>query len=411
MKKWLPLFCIVIASCALFSCAKDSLAPFSERGTLVKPESRGGTSSLRYSHVLILYSEGYNNLMTSLDGNIDAVCEGYVPTSASDKALVVFSHGSATNYDYSTPTSPVLYRIYKEGSQAVRDTLLVYPSGSVSVDVDFMRGVLSEIRSRFPSTSYGMLYSSHGTGWLPKTYTSMENRGWTFSAEASEQSIGAQYPPKDCLSLDIDEFASAVPFKLDYIIADACLMGGVEVLYQWRDICERLVASPGEILSEGIDYAHLTSRLLEGDTPDLEAVCEDFYHLYADKGSYVTVAMYDCTKADLLVEPCRAIFAAHRDEIASLDPDSVQGFNYSYDVHFDFRDVLVQLGSSEQELEAVDAALSEAVIYKKSSEKFFSNTIRSYSGLSMFIPSTDRWPRLTESYASVLWNIDTQYTQ
>ena len=71
--------------------------------------------------------------------------------------------------------------------------------------------------------------------------------------------------PTVAYETDIREIADLLPFKLDYIIFDACFMGGVEVAYQFKDKCRYMCFSQTEILSDGMDYTTMISDLLEGN--------------------------------------------------------------------------------------------------------------------------------------------------
>ena len=401
--RWTIIAAVILA---LTSCVKDT-DPF-DNSVPSRSADRKGVSGLYFDKLMILYSEGYNNLMSYLDNNFDQLCEGYIPGKWENNAIVVFSHASVNRSDWETDTEPVVFRIYKHYDKVVRDTVLVYPKETMSVDTTFMKQVLNDIRDKYPSDSYGMVYTSHGTGWLPKNYKKSDETGLL-----AVTGIGAQfdgpYGGYTYYQLDIDEFKAALPYHLDYIVMDACLMGGVEVVYEWRDLCDYLVASPGEVLAEGFDYINISRRLLEGDTPDLVGVCEDYYNMNKDNGD-ATVGLYDCSKITALAQACVPIFENHRANVLSLRPSQVQSFNYSYQYHFDFRDILVKLGATDEELAPVDAALADLVIYKNATEEFLNNHIATYSGLSMFLPTTS-WPVLNGRYKSTSWNQATGFVK
>ncbi|MBO4466061.1 MAG: hypothetical protein J5748_05225 [Bacteroidales bacterium] len=405
---------LAAAILALSSCLGD-LVPFDNSGPSKKAE-REGMPGLHFDKMMILYSEGYNNLQGSLDKNINELCEGYIPPKWGNDAIVVFSHASVNSSDWATDTEPVVFRIYEQYGEVVRDTVFRYPAESVSVEKEFMKKVLGDIKDRYPSDSYGMVYTSHGTGWIPKDYKKTSE---TFSAKP--MGIGAEfdgtYPSYTYIQLDIDEFREAIPFHMDYIVMDACLMGGVEVVYEWRDICDYLAASPGEVLTVGFDYYKLSERLLKGDEPDLVGICTDYYEMNAidrnqdgRQDGDATIALYDCSKIEALAQACVPIFEAHRSALATIKTSQVQSFNYTYKYHFDFRDILVKLGATPSELVPVDAALDELVLYKNATEDFLGNHISTYSGLSMFLPVSS-WPKLNDCYKSTSWNQATGFVK
>ena len=400
--RWSVIFALLLA---LTSCVKD-LNPFDSYGSGEGRAERKGTSGLHFDDVMILYSEGYNDLTGFLDTNFDQLDEGYIPGRYENKAIVVYSHAAVDRWNWQTKTEPVIFRVYKQYDKVVRDTVLTYPAESVTLTTEFMKGVMTDIKDKYPSDSYGLVYTSHGMGWIPKDYKKSEE----FSVA---KSVGAQYDGATSSytinQLDLDEFAAALPYHLDYIVMDACLMGGVEVVYEWRDLCDYMVASPGEVLADGFDYQNLTRRLLGGDEPDLVGVCDDYYNMNLNGGD-ATVGLYDCSKIEALAQACIPIFEAHRDNLFNISVSSVQSFNYSYDWHFDFRDILVKLGATEEELGPVDAALAELVLYKKATDYFFYNPVTTYSGLSMFLP-TNRWKSLNQRYKSTSWNIATGFVK
>ncbi|MBO4605765.1 MAG: hypothetical protein J5667_04425 [Bacteroidales bacterium] len=402
--RWTVLIAAVIL--AFCSCNRD-LVPFDNNGPS-KRAGREGVSGLHFDKVMILYSEGYNNLRGFLDENFDQLCTGYVPGRWDNDAIVVFSHASVDRSNWTTDVEPVVFRIYKHYDQIIRDTVFVYPAETISVDTAFMKKVLNDIKDKYPSDSYGLVYTSHGTGWIPKDYKKSDE----FSL-SMRRSIGAQYdgPYSNyiCYQMDIDEFKKALPYHLDYIVMDACLMGGVEVVYEWRDLCDYLIASPGEVLADGFDYVNIARRLLSGEKPDLLGVCEDYYNMNVPNGD-ATVGLYDCSKIEALAEACAPIFEAHRDRIMNVSPSQVQSFNYSYQYHYDFRDILVKLGATDEELAPVDAALADLILYKNATEFFLGNHIITYSGLSMFLPTTS-WAKLTERYKSTSWNVATGFVK
>ena len=399
-------FILAAVLLALSSCGKD-LEPFDQNGPSRRAE-REGVTGLHFDKLMILYSEGYNDLRNYLDENFNQLCQGYIPGKWDNNAIVVFSHSSVSRTDWETDTEPVVFRIYEHYGEVVRDTVFKYPAETVSVDTTFMKRVMTDIKDKYPSDSYGLVYTSHGTGWIPKDYKKDDEYKLNVARSVGVQ-IEGTYTNHSYHQLDIEEFRKALPYHLDYIVMDACLMGGVEVVYEWQDLCDYLVASPGEVLADGYDYVNLSKRLLEGDKPDLLGVCEDYYKMNEEDGD-ATVGLYDCSKIEALAQACAPIFEAHRENILTIKPSQVQSFNYSYQYHFDFRDILVKLGATEDELATVDAALEDLVLYKNATEYFLSNHITTFSGLSMFLPTTS-WTKLNERYKSTSWNKATGFVK
>ena len=121
---------------------------------------------------LLLYSAGYNNLSPVLKDDIDDICSGYLPEGYSfNDNLLVFAHHTVSDYNYRDEVQPCLIRIYRDRDGiAVRDTVRTWPEGTSAVDPETLRSVLEYVRDNYPSEEYGMIFSSHATGWLPPNF-------------------------------------------------------------------------------------------------------------------------------------------------------------------------------------------------------------------------------------------------
>ena len=395
MKKSTLAFILSIA--LLSACNPDSFSPFPNLGGEV-PER--GVEELEYEKLLILYLEGYNNLTFDIQKNISEFSQGYLPKKSDKQAVLVYSHNAVSKVDWHTKTEPVIYRMYTHYGEVIRDTLFRFPADEVALRPEVLRKSLNFIRKNFPSASYGMLFSSHASGWIPKAYTLK-------SEDMSPFSVGAEYDNSTSINkeynLDITEFAEAIPMHLDYIVFDCCLMGGVETNYVLRNCTDKIVASPTEVLSEGFDYLGLGERLLREGEADLIGVCEDYYSKCAD--SYATVALYDCSYMDELADKCKSIFGNHPNQVLEVKSSEVQSYNFSFDYHYDFRDIIAKMGASQEELADLDETMEKLVIYKKSTPRFINVTIEAerYSGMSMYLPRKG-WNELNDYYMDTDWN-------
>ena len=371
--------------------------------------------------VLLLYSAGYNSLRGYLKDDLEDLAEGYVPQDGfKDDILLVLSHLTAKSGDYKTPTAPVLYRLTTNRSgKVVADTLLRLTPGPVTKK-ETLQLVLTYVHDRFPAQSYGMVFSSHASGWLPPGYYANPEEKYadTIIWEAPRRKLSysgpaAVYWPEpdegpavksigqeqiDALSyeLTLREFASAFPMHFDYILIDACLTGGVEVAYEFRDICDGIGFSQAEVLAEGFDYKKITQHLLKNETPDPVAVCRDYFTYYdAQKGSFrsATISFVDCAKLDPLAEVCKTLFAKYRSSLSTLDHTLVQNFGrkiqgYDRGWYFDLKDVFTKAGATQEDLDALQQALDGCIVYKAATPKLLGTIpINAFSGLTVHLPA------------------------
>lgn len=399
---WIPVaavFAVVLASC--------------ERLEPVEP--------LRDRKVLVMYSCGYNNLSGNLAEDISLLCKDAPPATFSKfYKLLVFSHKTASFGNYTTPTHPVLIDVYKDmHGSVVMDTVKVYPETMVGASSEAVGTVLSDIVGMYPSAEYGMVMSSHATGWLPEHYY---NGGSSGGALFSVNNAVMMYAPPLVKSMcshygvkngqvfsdreiGIVDFASAIPVHLKYLVLDMCLMGGVECAYEFRNITDFLAVSPTEILSDGIEYGNLLKRLLYSDVPDVRGVCEDYFNYYSDKNSSATISLVDCRNMEPFAAVCAHLFEKYRSGIDNVNQNTVQrywrdGKHWFYDL----RDILVNAGVSAADLAAFDDTMASCVLYNEATPKFLEIPIRTHCGLSMYLPKMDSNAELRAFYGGLAWN-------
>lgn len=373
-----------------------------------------------YEHVLVYCALGYNNLSDNLVTNFNDILTDILPGFSSDKAILAFCHNTGEG-GYTTPNSPVLVRLYRNrDGHALADTIKTYDSGMASASKESLRLALEDILSQFPARHYGMVFSSHGTGWLPGNYSSSSERtsvrglppgpdpAWPLTKAIGNQYSGSGRNP-EVHWIELQDFADAIPMKLDYLILDACLMGTVETAYELKDVCDRLIVSPTEILAAGMVYNTLSWDMFSGREPALETYCKKYYDYYdAQSGSYrsATVALVECDRLDALADAFGAIVDAHRDHLTVNLTNTVQKYYYGSSplrFFYDLRDLADQLGASAAEMQRLDDALSAAIPYHAETPSFFDLQLERCCGLSVYIPEPSR-PRLNAYYRTLSWN-------
>ena len=353
--------------------------------------------------VLLFYAAGLNNLSYDINDNINKMLNGYVPGPKSDAVLLVFSNLAKGN----KLISPSLTRITKDRyGKITRDTLMTMTPGTLAADANTLRTVLDNIMETYPGKQYSMIFSSHSTGWLP---AGKKIEPEFFNNKVSPTAIGNEYEPgttRHTYEIDLKDFADAIPAQMEFIIFDSCLMGGVEVAYQLRDKCGKVIFSPTEVISEGFDYSQTTKYILKQDIPDLQGICKDYYNLYNSKtGDWqsATISLVDCRKTEELASVCRDIFASHRDKLDTLDPVRIQCYGRMYEhlFFYDLGDIIRHLDVSKEESEKFDRAISDCVIYKAATENFIGMPITEFCGLSSYVTNK----KVHDSYYRTLdWN-------
>lgn len=405
-------------------------------------DNEGGNSTDRGTNrdtrkVLLLYSAGFNSLSSYLKEDIEELSGGWLPSQRrADDLLLVYSHLPVSKGEYSVKTSPVLFRMYsRTDGTVIRDTLVRYEPGTISSSAGQLNEVLSYVKDNFPAKSYGLLVSSHATGYLPNGFYRMPDK-YTFSEGMMHshgsrrhrmsvpvpyvepehdpgmpevKSIGEDVADGMSHEMDIRDFAEAIPMKLEYILFDACLMGGVEVAYELAGKCDKIGFSQAEVLAEGFNYSTLSSHLLGNrQESDPQSVCEDYFSQYEIQTGVMqsaTISMVDCGKMENLASLCKGMFEKYSDKLSSMKPGNVQRFyRSSHHWFYDLESILANAGISESELESLHKALDECIIYKGATPKFMNEfTISTFCGLSMYLPSNGH-SELDKYYKTLKWN-------
>ena len=352
--------------------------------------------------VMILYEAGYNTLSSAIKSNIRQLKEGYLPgKDRNDDVILVFSHLAVKGgQDYYTEfNAPTLVRLYEQYGEVQADTLKVWPLDTSIANKEMVTEVFNWIREEFPAAGYGAIMASHATGWLPKGYfsnawdrtgttsTSWSPRRRTFGVDCT----GAN--KNNVEEIEIKDLAAAIPYKLDYILFDACLMATVEVIWELRNVASYLAVSPCEIPSAGFNYRTMAEHLLKPAVPDLQAVCQDYFDLYKDDNLYgATITMVDCSRLDPLASVCRDLFDRYRSGIRNLNGRKVQVYdrfmgNKTYYAFFDLKDMLREAGATDADLADLQAALDEALVYEAHSSRFISINLERCCGLAVYLPA------------------------
>ena len=428
---------VILFAVVLSSCEKDrfDFSPSGREITVPEPMTRVDSPDVR--NVTMLYSSGFNDLYNSLLGDIMELERGFIPTAQypTDPVLLVFSRNSK-GLDYSRLSAPVLFRMYKRDGKVVRDTLKRWEPGDKASDAAVFGEALTFMYKHYPANGYGLIFSSHATGWLPEGYYQSPSKFENSSFDSSiswlpRLNTAPEYPEIDPMEeprvrsvgrdefsngtfdeMEIPDMVSAIPFKLDYILFDACLMGCVEVAYALREKTDLIGFSQAEVLAAGYNYETITEHLLKRE-PDPVAVCRDYFDFYnSNSGSAqsATISVIDTRKIEGLASLCKELFETYRTPISALNENSgVQGyFRFNRHFFYDLEDILVKAGISETDKARLSEALSQCVVYKAATPRFLSFQIRTHCGLSMFLPSAGgSWIR--DYYRNnVEWNKDTE---
>lgn len=372
------LFCALAMALTLFSCKK---AEMEEIVVVKRPKT------------VLLYMVANNNLSHDAENSISRLQNGYVP--AEEGNLLVYKHCAGMD--------PVLLHIKKgEEGTVVADTAYRFPP-RVSATKSALTQALNVTQALFPADSYGLILWSHGTGWIPPLAS--------FSSAAQEQISGSgperTFGLDGKVELEIRDLAQAIPYKLSFMLMDACFMGGIETAYEVKDSVDYYIGSPAEILTESFPYHKIMQHIFKS-TPDYAAVCKEYYDYYNAKSGAersATVALMDCSKLAEVAEVAKRVFDQYGERIASLDLSLLQPYfrGSSSKYFYDLKDLVDAIADASLSAEFA-AALERAVPYKASTPYFIELPIRSFCGVSTYVPGNPADTKLADYYKQYKWN-------
>ncbi len=451
------LCAIVIASSALaaVSCDKDENFGIDANEQGIQGGDHGDRKEFVQTRKLLLFYEcGFNSLYSYIKDDMEKeLVKGFIPRNGrSDDILLVFSR-LARNGNYVNQPS-YLRRLYTDAEGTmVSDTLLTLPAETIASSPETMRTVLNYARSAFPSKSYGLIFASHGSGWLPENYffdpSAYEREhsapggkaksapsfqrapipsgslaatdpyfGMTRSigndAERIDSGPGSPYIVQHEMS--INEFVSGIPFHLDYVLFDMCFSSGVEIYYGLKDVADFVMGSPCEVMADGMfDYTTVTSYLIGRETPDLKGLADDSFKRYDSRTGIERSAIVSLSSSagmEALAATCKSLFETYRAALSVVDYTQVQGY-YRSGRHyfFDLEDALVKCGASQADLAVLKNALDGSILYKNATPSFLGHsspnssgfTINSTCGISIYLPCAGT-PLLDSFYKQEAWN-------
>lgn len=436
---------IMMAAICSHSCTPSDLDITIDPGNERQDEGLTRLPVKEYQNVFLVYSLGYNDLSTYLKDDIKDLLSSPLMQNRRD-VMLIFSHLAnkhpGERYpSFDEPTSPTLTKVYRSiDGDIVKDTLLVLPETEIAADQQTMNKILTYTKENFEAESYGVLFSSHGSGWAPEGYisdpsdyeylpddedelipilrqkkqdTPVYNMGKEEGIDVKSMGVHnlSLYETKE---LDINEIAAAFPFKTDYVIFDACYMGGIEVAYELRNVTDRLIFSQTEILGDGMDYKTMASYIYSPQGPDLVGFCQRFFDYYnSQSGQYksATISLIDCSKLEALAQTTKDLLSRYRSGLDALQTsrDVQKYFRSSYaskqQWYYDFGDIMEKCGLSDEDQATFNERLDEVVLYKAATPYFMSNIkIEHHSGLSMYLPLYQNRIYLNNFYKTLEWN-------
>lgn len=222
--------------------------------------------------------------------------------------------------------------------------------GYNATDPEVMAQVFRDMQTAAPSQSYGLIFGSHASGWMPASAT-----------------VSRAFGDDDGYSINIPELRDVLTNSfssgnLDFILLDACMMGSVEVAYELRNVADYCIASVMETPASGFPYQRMFHYLSDTDV-DYQRICTAFTDYY--QSGWGTCAAIDCSRLDNLADAVAGELQNHAADISTLDYQNIQQYGASSyrNFSFDIGDFFRQLNGGTIPA-SIQTALDQAVIAK-----------------------------------------------
>ena len=239
------LMCLAGASVALTSCHRD------------EPDE----PRVRHNrHTILLYIAAENTLGSYFRSDSLEIVKGLLQLPDTVQVALFFDNTSSST-------------LYYGSSRHELKPIKTYNHNVCSTDSAEMEMVLGDVFRFFPAESYGIVFWSHASGWVPSNYKKVRRR--TFGIDNGERSSRTDVGPQ----MEITTMANVLSHHphTNYLFFDACFMQCIEAAYQLRHETDYVIGSPAEQPANGAPYDQLLPLLAAGD---INGALRNYYDYY-----------------------------------------------------------------------------------------------------------------------------------
>lgn len=398
--------------------------------------------------LVLVYLDGDNNLEGAAIDDFNEIENALYNLGDADiNILALFDRTSIYDTSNDNWAETRLYQVMPDNDSDTINSILLKNYGELNMGNPVtLSNFISYAKNNYTYENLMLIFWNHGGGARSKDIT------LSTSSPLTKAVCWDYTDDEDCLYLDEVQQALSSKFdssnKLDILGFDACLMGTVEVAYEFVDIASYMVASMHTEQGDGWDYEKifyggstncpvLTSTDYETLTPSELAIrivksYRDFIEeTYSDTAE--TMSAIDLTKIGAIklsldtlaaqLKDYKALFESFRDDAIHFWENDDDSISYPY---FDFYDLMLKIETSIPALtiycDAVIANLKEAVLYAYGNNGYTGDVVQGYyfgsgtdigHGLSIFVSRGDILYSSYSHYAYQWWytDVDTDYWQ
>lgn len=385
MKTKLYILLWICCSTLLVACESDDPIP--------EPPVSG-------SRTVLIYLAADNSLDKQVAADLAEMKKGIAKLDGSNVHLLVY---------IDTGASPRLVELKKKNGEVIENLIKSYESRN-SVGTAETIEVFNEVFSsnKFPAESFGLVYWSHGDGWVPNPLPSSR---W----------VGQDVGSGTFMNIaDLVTILKSAP-HFDFILFDACFMQSIEVAYALRNYTDYLIGSPTEIPGPGARYDMLVPAMFAaGDvamktaaayyTPYEETYTGEIPITNDNWTAGVSVSLLKSSKLESLANMTKQVLSG------SVNSAELRSKVYDYDKrtsyygHIGYYDMveMMRLLTDNASFTAWKQAYDAAQLYWATTQMNFSGftynvfTMEGTNGISHYIPSSNS-SSINNAYRSTEW--------
>lgn len=358
----------------------------------------------KVSRTVLVYIAADNTLRNFSAADVEEMIEGMSEVDSRYYNLI---------YYIDNGISPKLVKLETDEKKQVTQKVLMTYTQRNSVGINEMKEICSYVFSRFPADSYGMVFWSHGEGWIPSLNPATRWVGQDISNGTKELNI-----------MDFHRVLQESVPHLDFLLFDACFMQSVEVAYELRDCADYFIGSPTEIPGVGAPYQKIVPAMFEIQNPE-QKIAKAYYEYYADPSLYtgtlsrwwkatdpwtagVSISVIKSETLGELANVTNQILPQYIQNKSVIPISKIMCYDKrSTAYYYDFDNLMKSLPLIESEYDYWKKAFDAVVVYWKTTDKNYSNDRGSFSmvgssGLSSYIPTLFN-TSLNDSFHSMQW--------
>ncbi|WP_085536992.1 clostripain-related cysteine peptidase [Massilibacteroides vaginae] len=369
------------------------------------------------SRTILVYMSSDSDLAGNTGTNLQALKTASSTFDMQNNRLLVYIN---------RPIEPPVLVLVQNG---IADTIQTYSINQSSGTKEVLNDIISEVRTKYPAESYGLILWGHGLNWLPNKKKQTFRTGDIYNQLSNNIATPTRPTTKNYgydknqNAIELNDLQSAIPDNtFEFILFDACYMGSIEVAYTLRSKSKYIVSSAAEIWDLGFPYQNIFSQLFSQETEKaLRSICTSFYNFYTigegtrNRDKSATISLVSTDGLSDLALTSRSIIMNNKESLENISLSNIQSFDrrsafYAPGlISYDLRDYFSHIVDPET-LNSFDIILNKTVLFERHTDnlfKYFSDgfDVSTHCGLTLYPYQTlnNKHPELGEWYKQLEW--------